>query len=196
MSKARGPTSRKLMSPSPYDPTVSYDDAGSALNGQIAVLAGTGMPNASQLMHTGVSPAIVGSLADFEDSHGRSIAERAPENYATDRRQEEFVENNERAANTHLPQNNKGLECYEVDRHGCWLWMGAVKGKAMTPTFRLKSARRLIYLEDFGLSEDEAPGRFVHAACGERRCVSPDHALWHSGSRIPRALARPELRAG
>ena len=181
-----------LDSPSPHDPAVSYDRAGTAVNGSVAVLAGVGNDIGETLLHSGTSQAVIGTLADFEDSHGRTLAERSPADWAQGRAEElEADQGPERA-----PKNLRGLDGYEIDQFGCWIWQGQFKGRWRSPMFSLRSARRLVYLRDRGLTEDQAPAGFIHAACGERRCVNPDHSIWRNGSRLPTSLLRPEIRAG
>ena len=186
---------KSIVSPSPHDPTVSYDRSGTAVNGEVAVLTGFGNDIAVTALHSGVSQAVIGTLADFEDSRGRSLAERSPADWAQTQAEAAAIAV-AGGRPPKPPRNMQGLDCYEVDRHGCWIWRGAFKGRWKTPMFDLKSARRLVYLRERGLTENEAPARFVHAACGERRCVCPEHTIWRSGSRLPQALLRLEIRAG
>ena len=177
---------RPLTSPSPYDSTVHYDSAGSAVNGEVAILAGAGKDITEADLHSGVSPAVVGSLVDFEDESGRSVAERYPKGWQKEQQKAAELRRRPprtpsgRAAYRHHPD---GLDAYEIDSEsGCWVWLGALKGATEIPTFQLKSARRLLWLRERGV--EEAPARFLHASCGNRRCVSPDHAVWSTSSRL------------
>lgn len=75
MKKRPWTRAQKVKSPSVYDPTVTYDELGGANNHQLAVFRGAAAAEPWQ-PHSGVSPAVIGTLADFEDDDGLSIAEQ------------------------------------------------------------------------------------------------------------------------